>query len=377
MKAIVNTKTLKAAVDKAAFAVEAKATLPILGNLLISCDKDKQQITITGTDLENTVSLFRTCNVPESGAFTVNAKAMKKIMASIDDISTTIFHDDDDDDENTKNMLTVNDYKLVGMPADEFPVFPSPAIDAPKTQMVSLPISAIEKVRAAISTDEARYYLNGIFLDHGAITATDGHRLHTAKHSTGMQAPELDDKGHITNVDDIGAIVPAAAVKLLARASYKKDYTGQGLICGNHIYLGLGGDDFLMAKLIDGDFPEYSQVIPGYSDGFAIIEKKEFTSALKAAMAVSGEMNNGVKIALNGSIQVSSSNPDLGTFSRTVPGEWSEHTKELVTGFNARYMLDALAQVDGDQAMMEVSDNLAPALFSEGAFRAVVMPMRL
>ena len=378
MKAIIGTKTLKAAVDKAAFAIESKTTLPILANLLISCDKYRQEITVTGTDLENTVFLFRSAEVLEPGSFTAGAKALKKVMASIDDDMTTIFHDESaSNDEYTKNMLGVNDYKIVGVSADDFPVFATPAFNGAGTQMISLPFSAVERVRAAISTDETRYDINGINLNHGAITATDGHRLHTVKHSTGMQAPEYDKHHNITNADDVNAIVPSSAIKLLARASYKKEYTGQGLVCGKHLYLGLGGDDYLMVKLVDGEFPDFSQIIPQNVDKCAILDRAGFAKALKAAMVMSSEMNNGIKITLNGTIQVSASNPELGTFSRTVAGDWSEHPAEMALGFNAKLMLDALAQIKEDQALLEVDDELTPAKFTEGDFTAVVMPMRL
>ena len=266
-------------------------------------------------------------------------------------------------------------FNIVGLSADEFPNFPKPD----KTNFISLQSTLckemIEKTFFAISQDESKYNLNGIFCqvqketNQLRLVATDGHRL-----SMIDKAIEKNESEELAR----GVILPRKGILEL------KKLADEG--AGN-IQLGFMDNNAVVSKdqtviimrLVDGEFPDYSRVIPKTNEQHALIAVDPFLHALRRMIIVSSEKSRGVKMKLKENLlEVSSSNPELGDAREELDVEY--HGPELSVGFNARYLLDILQVQEQDRIQIILKDNLSPGLIKpvdEDGYLAVIMPMRL
>jgi DNA polymerase-3 subunit beta len=233
----------------------------------------------------------------------------------------------------------------------------------------------IDKTQFAISTEETRYYLNGIYLHVAGAAkahklravATDGHRLAQAE----LDAPKGADGMP-------GIIVPRKTVGEVQRLIEDLDAEVAIELSQTKIRFTIG-DVVLTSKLIDGTFPDYGRVIPAGNDKTLMVDKPEFAAAVDRVSTVSSERGRAVKLALSaGKLVLTVTNPDSGSATEEIEVEYDSDPLDI--GFNSRYLLDIAAQIEGDVAVLKLADPGSPTLIQDkdsGNALYVLMPMRV
>ena len=347
--------------------VSTRTTLPILSNVLIRAEGS--HVEFTATDLDVTVACKVEAKVTKPGATTL---PVKKLFGIVRELTGEIEIETDD-----KNLSSIRSgssfFKIHGLAADEFPPLPKFKDD----KKVSLPQEnirgMIRKTSFAVSTDESRYVLNGIFisLKEGKMTfvATDGRRLAL-----------VDEEVDISEKSAGEFIVPAKAVNELNRLL--QDKGDVELKFGeNQASFALknetGFSVLLITKLIEGNYPNYRQVIPGEAKERIGVGREELVQALRRAEIMTSEKANSVKLAFGKNLlTITANSPEVGEARETMAINYKG--KELAIAFNPRYLIDALNALTEDEVFFELIDELSPGVLKiNGPFLYVVMPMRL
>jgi DNA polymerase-3 subunit beta len=352
--------------------VERRNTIPILANVLIKAERSKLSLKATDLDLEVIDSIA--AEVSPGGSTTVPAHMFYEIVRKLPEGAQIVIEGSGD-----RAVLSIragrSRFTLQTLPESDFP-------DLTAGEMThSFKLGAgdfkrlIDKTQFAISTEETRYYLNGIYLHavgsgKGATlraVATDGHRLAQVE----LPLPE-----GATGMP--GVIVPRKTVGEVQRLIE----TGEGEVA---IELSQGkirfsiGDVVLTSKLIDGTFPDYGRVIPANNDKTLEVDKKDFEAAVDRVSTVSSERGRAVKLSISGArLVLSVTNPDSG--SATEELEVAYGADPLDIGFNSRYLLDIAAQIEGEVAVLRLADPGSPTLIQDKDAKGalyVLMPMRV
>ncbi len=352
--------------------VEKKNTIPVLANVLITAEEDR--LCLTATDLEVGMRAFYPAHIESAGSITVSAKKLYEIIRELPEGEISFRAKENCWIEIRGGKALFN---LVGLSPDEFPFFPTADDNETISLQSDILSTMIEKTAFAMSADETKYNLNGIFFktreDDGkhalVMAATDGHRL--AK----IQRPI--DQTSVPQLEK-GVIFPRKGIFELKKIAEEGD---------NEINLGFlensaiinKGDTTVVMRLVDGEFPEYERVIPTGNNLTAHIPSETFLHALRRMATLSSEKSKGVRIALKeGLMEISSSNPELGDAREDIEVDYSG--QEVAIGFNARYLLDILQSIDEEQVAFHLKDNLSPGLMTpveDKNYLAVIMPMRL
>ena len=375
MKATIERAKLLRCLSHVQSVVERRNTIPILSNVLLEASADGL-VKIMATDLDlQVIESLDAVSVEGAGAITVSAHLLFDIARKLPDGSQVSF-------ETADNRMTVkagrSRFQLPTLPRDDFPVIVEgdlpTSFEIPAKTLAEL----IDRTRFAISTEETRYYLNGIFLhvseeDKPVLkaAATDGHRL------ARFTLPRPDGAEGMPDV-----IVPRKAVaelrKLLEEAL---DGNVEVDLSASKIRFTLGGEGgmVLTSKLIDGTFPDYSRVIPTGNDKLLKLDPKSFYEGVDRVATIATERTRAVKMALDSDkVTLSVTSPDNGTAAEEVPADYSSDAFEI--GFNANYLKDILGQIDGDTVELHLADPGAPTLIRQSEKSPalyVLMPMRV
>ncbi len=372
MKATIERATLLKCLSHVQSVVERRNTIPILSNVLIEAAGDGT-VKIMATDLDlQVVESLGAVSVEGPGAITVSAHLLFDIARKLPDGSQVSL-------ETADNRMTIkagrSRFSLPTLPRDDFPVIVEgdlpTSFELPAATLAQL----IDRTRFAISTEETRYYLNGIFLhvteDELRAAATDGHRLARFTIARPDGAEGMPD-----------VIVPRKCVaelrKLLEEAL---DSQVEVDLSASKIRFTLGGESgvVLTSKLIDGTFPDYSRVIPTGNDKLLKLDPKSFWEGVDRVATIATEKTRAVKMALeNDKVTLSVTSPDNGTAAEEVPAAYSSAGFEI--GFNANYLKDILGQIDGDTVELHLADAGAPTLIRQddkSSALYVLMPMRV
>jgi DNA polymerase III subunit beta len=265
-------------------------------------------------------------------------------------------------------------FNLQTLPRDDFPVIAEGELPTQFELPAATLRQIIDKTRFAISTEETRYYLNGIFLhvsDDGQpvlkAAATDGHRL------ARVTVPRPDGADGMPDV-----IIPRKCVAELRKLLDEVEGTVEVSLSATKIRFGLG-NAVLTSKLIDGTFPDYSRVIPTGNDKLLKIDPKSFMEGVDRVSTIASEKTRAVKMAVEkDKITLSVTSPENGTASEEVSGDYGSDAMEI--GFNSGYLMDILRQVEGDTVEVHLADAAAPTLIRENDKSPalyVLMPMRV
>jgi DNA polymerase-3 subunit beta len=347
--------------------VSTRTTLPILSNVLMRAEGG--HLEFTATDLDVTVACKVEAKVAKPGATTL---PVKKLFGIVRELNGEIEIEADD-----KNVASIRSgssfFKIHGLSADEFPPLPKFKDD----KKVSLPQenirAMIKKTSFAVSTDESRYVLNGLFvsLKEGKMTvvATDGRRLAL-----------VDEEVDISEKSSGEFIVPSKAVNELNRLLQT---TGEvELKFGeNQASFALKDDKgfsvLLITKLIEGNYPNYRQVIPGEAKERIALGREELVQALRRAEIMTSEKANSVRLTFGKNIlTITANSPEVGEARETIAINYKG--TELAIAFNPRYLIDPLTALAEDEVFIELIDELSPGVLKiNGPFLYVVMPMRL
>ena len=375
MKATIERATLLRCLSHVQSVVERRNTIPILSNVLIDAS-DGGSVRVMATDLDlQVVETMSAASVDQPGAITVSAHLLFDIARKLPEGSQVSLTTSD-------NRLEVkagrSNFKLPTLPRDDFPVIVEGDLPTSFELPARLLAELIDRTRFAISTEETRYYLNGIFLhvtdeDEPLLkaAATDGHRL------ARFTIPRPEGAAGMPDV-----IVPRKAVgelrKLLDEALDSNVLID---LSASKIRFALGGEGGmeLTSKLIDGTFPDYSRVIPTANDKLLKVDPKLFFSGVDRVATIATEKTRAVKIGLdNDRVTLSVTSPDNGTAAEELAADYRSESMEI--GFNANYLKDILGQIDADTVELHLADAGAPTLIRENeASRAlyVLMPMRV
>ncbi len=375
MKATIERAKLLRCLSHVQSVVERRNTIPILSNVLIEAHDDGT-VKIMATDLDlQVVESLDAAAVEAAGAITVSAHLLFDIARKLPDGSQVSL-------ETAENRMTVkagrSRFQLPTLPRDDFPVIVEGDLPTSFELPARVLAEMIDRTRFAISTEETRYYLNGIFLhvsddDQPSLkaAATDGHRLARFTLARPEGAAGMPD-----------VIVPRKAVaelrKLLEEAL---DGNVEIDLSASKIRFTLGGEGgvVLTSKLIDGTFPDYSRVIPTGNDKLLKLDPKSFYEGVDRVATIATEKTRAVKMGLDtDKVTLSVTSPDNGTAAEEVPADYSSDAFEI--GFNANYLKDILGQIDGDTVELHLADPGAPTLIRQDEKSPalyVLMPMRV
>lgn len=348
--------------------VERRNTMPILANALIECHGGA--VRVTATDLEVGVRGNIQGEIQQEGMVTVNARKLYEIVREAPEDVVQVRRLENEWVE-VKSGKSV--FKMVGMDAREFPQFPSFV----EEKLFPLPAKVlremVEKTIFSVSTDETRYNLNGVFVEEGSggklrMVATDGHRLAFIERVVGSVGLEK------------GVILPRKGLTELRKLVEEVEEGIVSIGFKENLALAAKENVELFMRLIEGDFPDYTKVIPKGYPYEVKVRQNSLLQALKRVSILSSERYKGVKVELNrGRMTVSANNPDLGEAVEEVEVDYQGG--ELTMGFNARYLIDVLSLLgDGSDIGIEVKDELSPGLLKkegDDGYLYVVMPMRL
>jgi len=352
--------------------VERRNTIPILANVLVRAEKSALSLKATDLDLEIIESIA--AEVSPAGSTTVPAHMFYEIVRKLPEGSQVAL-------ETTGDRATLaikagrSRFTLQTLPESDFPDLAA----GDMTHKFSLAAAdlkrLIDKTQFAISTEETRYYLNGIYL-HVAGTgkaqtlravATDGHRLAQTDLSVPAGAAGMP-----------GIIVPRKTVIEVQRLIEDNEAEVQIQLSNAKIRFSIG-DVVLTSKLIDGTFPDYQRVIPSGNDKELTVDKKDFEAAVDRVSTVSSERGRAVKLSLtSGKLILSVTNPDSGSATEEI--EVTYDSDPLDIGFNSRYLLDIANQLDGEVAVLRLADPGSPTLIQDKDAKGalyVLMPMRV
>jgi DNA polymerase-3 subunit beta len=352
--------------------VERRNTIPILSNVLLSAQDNTLRLTATDLDIEIGENVF--AEVERAGATSAPAQYLYDFIRKLPD-QAQVKLELGGDDPRLSVWAGKARLNLPVLPAQDFPLMPVDALatrfDIHPTELKRL----IDKTRFAISTEETRYYLNGIYLHtvasgDGAVlrgVATDGHRLALA------DAPAPEGAQGMP-----GVIVPRKTINELRRLL--DDAPGAVEIAASEQKVRFQlGDAVLTSKLIDGSFPEYARVIPKNNDKTMRVDNRPFAAAVDRVSTVSAERSRSVKMSIDGDrLTLTVNNPDAGVATEDITVDYEFEPLEI--GFNARYLIDVAGQIEGEQATFEFADSGSPTLVRDEAdphALYVLMPLRV
>lgn len=362
MKFRVEKNSLIVAIQTVQNVITTKSALPILSNILIETQQDG--VKLTATDLDIGITCLIPVDVQEQGAVTIPAKRFSDIVKEfpVDLVNIT----------SKKNNLVIIDsdlcqFKIMGLAKEEFPKLP----EFKDKKVVKIKQAVLKEMLGltsfAVSFDETRYILNGILfkINKGVLTlvSTDGKRLAIVERKLEF------DPGV-----DLNIIVPIKTIHELNR-NLKED--GElSLVVGSNQALFDLGVVAMVSRLIEGEFPDYKQVIPAASENKMRIGRSQFLLAIKRAALLATPDYQAVKLEVfKNKLVISKSTPDVGEFHEELGAEYQG--KELVIGFNPVYLMDVLKNLNDESIGLELIDGEKPGVIRIAGYIYIVLPMRI
>lgn len=346
--------------------INPRLSLPILSNILL--ETDKNNLTVTATDLDIGVFNTQTVEVIEEGAITLHAKRFFEIIRSLPEGDIDIIV--------RKNNAVVIEtqkchFRVMGQAKDEFPKIPT----FKNKEIFKIDQLVLKEMLAltsfAMSSEETRYILNSVLFEIKPqrqenvlrIVATDGRRLAVC-----------EKKINLGSAKHIKVVIPAKTIHELNRNL--KDEEQAGIVIDSNQILFELNSLRIVSRLMEGEYPDYEQVIPKETDSKIWVERAPFIATLRRAALLSTVDYQATRFEIfKNKVVISKSTPDLGELREEIPSEYSG--KELAVGFNPAYFLDILKNLDADKISIEITEQDKPATFRNSGSVYVVLPMRL
>ena len=368
MRFTISREKLLEGLQAVASAVPAKTTLPVLANLLV--ETTERGIRLSATDLDIAVSTEISADVESAGAITIPARKLSEIVRELPPASVKV-------SATGEHRVSIecgrSKFKLVGLPRDEFPTFPTVRFnDSWRVKSGDLQ-SLIQHTAFAVSTEESRPILNGVLWelreDRMRMVATNGHRLAKMEIPlTGSNAPAGDLIIPPKALEQIRKLFPAEEELEIARGDnhlgFKSPFTS------------------VFTRLVEGPYPNYEQVIPKDNDRYCLADKAALTGALKRMSVIASDQTHRIKMSFNtGMLKFSVTTPDLGEAQDELPIKYTGD--QLDIGFNATYLLEILRYMPTDEVRLtfkapERAATIEPEGWSDPAkYLCLVMPLRL
>ena len=374
MKLTIDKAHLQRGLARLQAIVEKRNSMPILANVLLTASgKGKSgTLELAATDLEVGVRGVQEADIAKTGAITVSARKFYDIVRELPDEAVSL-------EASANNYLEIKcgraRFSLAGTDAEEYPSLPEFSPERLVRLQSAVLSQMIERTMYATSIDETRYNLNGVYFevtegtDKIRLVATDGHRLALIDRSVGEEASNLAS----------GVIIPRKGLAELKRLVDEEDADEIELGFEGSSGLARKGGVTLVMRLIEGEFPNYHQVIPKDASLKITLPTEPLVRALRRVALLSAERSRAIKLELSsGQLQISSSNPDLGEASEEVDVDYDGETISM--GFNAKYLLEGISALGAKEISLSLRDGNAPAEIrptDDEDSLAVVMPMRL
>lgn len=344
--------------------ISTRTTLPILQNVLLQAGKSKLELSTTDLDVGITCQIE--AQVSEEGGTTLPARRLLSIFRELPSHEIDLEID-------SKDIAAIRSgqsfFKINGLSKDEFPPFPKLENAKQITIEQALLKDMFKKTSYAISHDETRYVLNGVLMSFKekklTMVATDGRRL-------ALTESDLE----FAKSQEIDIIIPTKTLNEMQRL-----LTDEGditlFLTENKIRLEFDGT-VLVSKLIEGNYPNYRQVIPGETKERITLERETFFNTLRRVSLLTSEKSSSVKLNFNkDTLTLSANTPEIGEARETLPIKY--RGKELTIAFNPEYIMDALKNLSSDEIHMDFVDELSPGVMriDTASFLYVIMPMRI
>jgi DNA polymerase-3 subunit beta len=367
MKLKIQKDEIQNALQKIQGIVDRKTTMPILSHFLLKVDKEAS---LMATDLDIALRGPLKADISGSGGLCIPARKLFEIAREVEGEIVL--------EAQENNWIKVTSgkstFKLMGLPAEDFPALP----EVSKSVEFSLPASVlkdmIDKTIYATGESDTRYTLNGLLLHiipakkktEIRVVGTDGHRLSIVSFDIDIKLAE-----------EKKLILPKKAAIEMRKLLEDAEGDATVYLGKNHIFFSFD-ETLLASRLIEGTYPNYEQVIPQNNEKLVSVEKTPFLKALRRTSIMSRERTNAVRIDLEaGRLTLISMNPDIGEAREEISAQYKGD--DMTVGYNARYLMDILQAMDGDEVTLELQEPLSPTLLRESGnanYRCVVMPMR-
>jgi DNA polymerase-3 subunit beta len=371
MRLVIERSELLRALGHVTSVVERRTTIPILSNVLLRASGS--QLELKATDLEREVIERAPAEISAPGAVTVPAHMLHDIVRKLPDGAEVEMVRDPERD---RLALTSGQarFALQTLPAEDFPDLAAGEMSHEFKIAAADLKKLLDKTRFAISTEETRYYLNGIYFHIASNTeptlravATDGHRLAQIELPRPAGADSMP-----------GVIIPRKTVHELHRLLEDSEVEVRVGVSTSKVRFEIGTVT-VTSKLIDGTFPDYGRVIPQHNDKVLTVSNSQFMAAVDRVSTIASERGRAVKLNLSDDRMVLSvNNPEGGSATEELGVSYSAAPLEI--GFNARYLLDIASQLESDSAVFELADPGSPTLVRDGDDESalyVLMPMRV
>jgi len=372
MKLTIERAALLRALGHVQSVVERRNTIPILSNVMLRAQKGKLSLAATDMDIEIVESV--PAQTSRDGATTAPAHTLYDIVRKLREGAQVELDSGAD-----KGSMTLRSgrstFTLQCLPPEDYPQLSGGELPHQFSLAAAELKGLIDRTRFAISTEETRYYLNGIYL-HATRSnempvlrpvATDGHRLARVEMMTPEGAAQMP-----------GVIVPRKTVNELRKLIDETEGEIGISLSDTKIRFGFG-EAVLTSKLIDGTFPDYDRVIPTGNDKILEVNCKEFADAVDRVATISTEKSRAVKLSLEkNALTLSATSPENGTATEEIEVRYSQQPIEI--GFNSRYLLDIAEQIEGEGAQFAMADSGSPTIVrdaADGSALYVLMPMRV
>jgi len=352
-----------------------RTTLPILSHILL--EGEKNSLCLTGTDLETGIREELTAKIHQEGKASVSAK---KIFEIVKELPEEIIHIKKKENQWITIQCGKSVFNLAGLDPEEFPSLPTYSDESFSQVSTHLMKEMIEKTVFAASNEESRYHLNGILISQNKkgekeilrMVATDGHRLSL-----------LDRESQMIRGIEKGIIIPKKGVLEIKKIMGDRDGAEEMRVYFDqtHGFFKMG-KSLMVIRLIDGEFPEYEQVIPKGNDKRVLMEKEKMYASLRRVSTMASERVEGIKFLVKKNfVELSSYHQDFGDAKEEV--EVSYEGPSLEIGFNARYLMEALSVMDMEDVVMELKDEGSPGILKPQSVTepsnqlCIIMPMRI
>ncbi len=342
--------------------VSTRTTLPVLSNVLLRAQDD--ELSLSTTDLDTGIRASVGAKVDRPGAITLPARRLFSIVRELGAPEVSV----DVDKYSATIRAGAATFRIMGLPEEDFPplITPEAAVEFTLDQKVFKEM--LRQTAYAMSAEESRYVLNGLLLSfrEGKLTivATDGRRLALVEHEVEIPRPS-----------EVDAILPSKAVHELLRILGDE---GQAQIAvSDNQFAFTVGSTYLVSKRIEGNYPNYRQVIPSESTERITLERELLLTTVRRISLLSSDKSNSVKLNLTkGNLDITSATPDVGDARESMAVKYKG--KDFTIAFNPEYLMDPLKNLDSDEVHLDFSDELSPGVirYADRPFLYVIMPMR-
>jgi DNA polymerase-3 subunit beta len=372
MKVTIERSALVKALGHVQSVVERRNTIPILSNVLLQAEGGV--LALTATDLDIEISETAPADVARKGSTTVSALTLYEIVRRLPE-GAQVRLELKQEEGRLQVSAGRSQFALAVLPEEDFPTLAANDLAIRFSMPTADLVRLIDKARFAMSQEETRYYLNGVYLHafaDGALkliraAATDGHRLARLEAPLPAGAEKMP-----------GVIVPRKAVAEIGRLLGDADESVEIAVSETKIRFGFGAGH-LTSKLIDGTFPDYERVIPKNNASILRAETKDFSQAVDRVATISADRTRSIKMAIDRDrLRLQVNNPEAGSALEELSVDYSGDPIEI--GFNARYLLDIAGQIEGATMVFRLSDPSSPSIvLDEDDPRAlyVLMPLRV